>query len=158
MEFARVRAEASDYHITMGAAAALRAGTYRAKSFAEGELMAGVAAQDRRSAMQSRVRLLALLLVAVVLAAAVDARNTARAQSYCAMFSDGSKSCGLPSLQSCQQTVSGVGGYCTPDLSSQLGPDLFDRHRLFRSLQDPLAPDQGGPPGGDVMPPPPDSD
>jgi len=96
--------------------------------------------------------------VAVLLTLAIDALHPTQAQSYCAMYNDGSKSCGIPSLASCQQSISGVGGICTPDESSQLRPDFFNRRRLFQPLQEGNPPDQGGTLGGnlDQMPPPPD--
>jgi len=99
-----------------------------------------------------------LAFVAVLFALAIDAQHPTRAQSYCAMYDDGSKSCGIPSLASCQQSVSGVGGNCMPDESSQLRPDFFNRRRLFQPLQDGTSPDQGGTLGGnlDQMPPPTD--
>jgi len=97
-------------------------------------------------------------LVAVLFALAIDAPHPTQAQGYCAMYNDGSKTCGIPSLAGCQQSISGVGGICTPDESSQLRPDFFGRGRLFQPLQEGAPPDQGGTLGGslDQMPPPPD--
>jgi hypothetical protein len=94
------------------------------------------------------------LLAAVLLVLAFDAQHPTQAQTYCAMYDSGGKDCGIPSLASCQQSVSGVGGVCVPDQSAQLRPDFFQRRRLFQ----PSPPDQGGMFGGnlDQMPPPPD--
>ena len=79
----------------------------------------------------------------VVVALAGDAGHVVQAQTYCAMFDDGNKSCGIPSLDSCRQTISGVGGYCTPDQTSQMRPDVFDGSRLFPGRQDPAPPATG---------------
>ena len=96
--------------------------------------------------------------VAVLFAMAIDAQHPVRAQPYCAVYDNGSKSCGIPSLASCQQSVSGVGGICTPDETSQMRPDFFDRRRFFQPSQDGAPADQGGMSGGnlDQVPPPPD--
>jgi len=86
---------------------------------------------------------------------AVNAWDPAQAQPYCAMYNDGSKDCGIPTIESCRESVSGVGGICTPDETSQMRPDFFNRRRLFQQLQGgmPL-----GPPADnlDQLPPPPD--
>jgi hypothetical protein len=97
------------------------------------------------------------VFLAVFLVIAIDVPHPVQAQPYCAVYDDGSKSCGIPSLASCDQSVSGVGGICAPDETSQLQPDLFNRRRLFQPLQDGTSPDQGGTPGGnlDQIPPPP---
>ena len=110
---------------------------------------------ERQSSALPRILGLSLL---ALLAGAIDAQHAIRAQTYCAEYDDGNKSCGIPSLASCQQSVSGVGGICTPDETSQLRPDFFNRRRFFQPLQDGTIPDQGGTPGGDLnqMPPPPD--
>jgi hypothetical protein len=96
-------------------------------------------------------------VVALVILA-IDANRPTQAQSFCATYDDGSKSCGIPSLTACQQSVSGVGGTCAPDETSQLQPDFFNRRRLFQPLPDGTPPDQGGTFGGNLnqMPPPPD--
>jgi hypothetical protein len=49
---------------------------------------------------------------------------------YCASYYDGTKDCGIPTLQACEQSVRGVGGTCIPDDTAQLGapiPGLFQR-------------------------------
>jgi hypothetical protein len=115
--------------------------------------MAGMAAHGMLRSTLSRAS-----VVAALLAVAADAQHPVRAQPYCAVYDNGSKSCGIPSLASCEQSVSGVGGICSPDETSQMRPDFFNRHRLFRPLQDGAPADQGGMSGGnlDQVPPPPD--
>ena len=76
----------------------------------------------------------------VLLAFAGDTSHVVQAQAYCAMYDDGSKNCGIPTLDSCRQSISGVGGYCAPDQTSQMRPDLFERPRLFPEPQNPSQP------------------
>jgi len=76
----------------------------------------------------------------VLLAFAGDTSHVVQAQAYCAMYDDGSKNCGIPTLDSCRQSISGVGGYCAPDQTSQMRPDLFERPRLFPDLQNSAPP------------------
>jgi hypothetical protein len=73
----------------------------------------------------------------------------AQAQPYCAMYSAGPPTCGIATLEICQQSISGVGGYCAPDQRSRIPPNLVERRRAQRGL--------ARPPGypGDTMPPPP---
>jgi hypothetical protein len=95
--------------------------------------------------------------VALLSVAASGAPDVA-AQPYCAFYNDGTSSCGIPTLQSCDASISGVGGYCGPDQSAQLRPNLIERLE-----QDNLPPPQLRPntpqsqqPGGlNWMPPPP---
>ena len=107
--------------------------------------------------MTSRaLRVLSFVFVAVALHLAADAQRSARGQPYCVVYDAGPKSCGIPSLQSCQQSLSGVGGVCTPDLTSEMRPDLFQSPRLL--LPEPSPPQAGSPdlPGTpNWMPPPP---
>jgi hypothetical protein len=105
------------------------------------------------SARKASARLV-IVGFAAVLALASDATHVVQAQTYCAMFDDGNKSCGIPSLDSCRQTISGAGGYCTPDMTSQKRPDVFDGSRLFPRPQTP-APPAAGPQDPNWMPPPP---
>ena len=95
---------------------------------------------------------------AVVLVSAPDATRTASAQPYCAVYDNGSQNCGIPTLQSCQQSVSGVGGICEPDNTAQQRPDFFSGRRLRQAIEgDNPASGENNPPGGpDFMPPPPD--
>ena len=86
-----------------------------------------------------------LVVVVLVLGAA----QTAQAQHYCASDSDGTRKCGLPTLESCEQSVRGVGGSCDVDDSAQIPPNLMQR--LFRP------PPDSSPPAfdPDYVPPPP---
>jgi|SRR5215204_5408822 hypothetical protein len=90
----------------------------------------------------------------VLLAFVGDASHVVQAQAYCAMYDDGSKNCGIPTLDSCRQSISGVGGYCAPDQTSQMRPDLFERPRLFPDLQNSVPP-ATSPQDPNWMPPPP---
>jgi hypothetical protein len=63
-------------------------------------------------------------ILAALLFAGLTGHATAQ---YCAEYNDGSQSCGIPTFQACLQTVSGVGGNCTPDNTSQLRPNLMQR-------------------------------
>jgi len=103
------------------------------------------------------VRSLAIGTV-LVLVSAPDAVRIAGAQPYCAEYSDGTQSCGIPTLQSCWQSVSGVGGTCEPDNTAQLRPDLLSRRRLQQAIEgnDPSSGENNPPGGPDFMPPPPD--
>lgn len=86
-----------------------------------------------------------------LLAAAMIAGSFVQAAAqYCAIYNDGSQACGIPTFQSCLQTVSGVGGNCTPDSSSQLRPNLMQR--MFGLNQDGELPASRN---SDPMPPPP---
>jgi hypothetical protein len=78
-----------------------------------------------------------LFLVAVALAS-----GPAGATQYCAQYYNGTYDCGIPSLSSCQQSVSGVGGICVVDKHSQ------QRTRRFRLFPANPYPDP-------TMPPPP---
>ena len=99
------------------------------------------------------MRSIAIALLVAALGAPVAA------QPYCANYNDGTSSCGIPTLQSCEASISGVGGYCGPDQSSQLRPNLFERLEQAnpneqRILQPP-DPAQSQPGGLNWMPPPP---
>jgi hypothetical protein len=102
----------------------------------------------------SRVIPMTLLAVVVAVVVALDAPSTAQAQPYCAMYDDGSKGCGIPSLQSCEQSLSGVGGNCVLDMTSQMRPDLF---KLFpqQPPQSSTPSNQNNPQDPNWMPPPP---
>ena len=77
------------------------------------------------------------LLVAVMFD---GAGHTVQAQPYCAMYDNGTRDCAIPTLSSCEQSVSGVGGYCAPDTTSQLRPNLIDRLRAEQMGQDDMSP------------------
>jgi hypothetical protein len=79
----------------------------------------------------------------------------AQAQPYCAMYSDGERNCGIPSWQSCQQSISGVGGFCAPDTTAAQAPMPIDGPRA-RSFTPGASPVQGDPQDPNWMPPPPD--
>jgi hypothetical protein len=66
---------------------------------------------------------------------------------YCAEYYDGSSNCGIPSLQECEQTISGVGGQCNVDPGPRPQNPI---QRMFRPQQTPVVPDI------DPPPPPPD--
>ena len=97
--------------------------------------MAAEREAERSSAGNMRSALMALLLCPVVVA---GASSLADAQPYCALYNDGAKSCGIPTLESCQQSISGVGGECATDTTSQLPPPLI-QGPIFRAL-DPAYP------------------
>jgi hypothetical protein len=86
------------------------------------------------------------------------AQRVADAQPYCAVYDAGTQNCGIPTLESCQQSVSGVGGICEPDNTSQERPDLFNRRGLLRTLegQSPPPAQATNPNDPNWMPPPPD--
>jgi len=58
---------------------------------------------------------------------------------YCAVYNDGSQSCGIPTFQSCLQSVSGVGGNCMNDNSSKIPPNLMQRWFNQRQNERPAA-------------------
>jgi hypothetical protein len=102
------------------------------------------------------VRPLTAVAVLVVLVSAPGATRIASAQPYCAVYDNGSKNCGIPTIESCQQSVSGVGGICEPDYTSQMRPDFFTGRRLREAFEgDNPASGENNPPA-DFMPPPPD--
>lgn len=59
----------------------------------------------------------------------------AQAPQYCAMFYDGGRSCGIPTLDQCQQTVRGVGGTCDIDTFSDLPKGLMQQ-LMEKRMQD----------------------
>src|SRR5262245_62167571 len=92
----------------------------------------------------------------LTLGLAIGAADVAAAQPYCALLQDGTRSCGIPTYQSCEQTLSGIGGSCVPDESAQLRPNLIDRLRSQRFGFDPAPPPPpDNPLNPDWMPPPP---
>ena len=64
-----------------------------------------------------------------VLAAATLASQVVQAAQWCAQYDNGTSDCGIPTLASCQQSVSGVGGVCVPDRRSRM------RNRASRNQQ-----------------------
>jgi hypothetical protein len=100
----------------------------------------------------SAVFLLAILMILTM---------PASAQPYCANFIDGTQTCGIPTLESCRESISGVGGNCVIDQTSQLPPNLLQRLEqanpnapLFQPNL-PSAPSGQLPNGPNWMPPPP---
>ena len=77
-------------------------------------------------------------------------------QKYCAMYNDGTQSCGIPTLQSCEDSVRGVGGWCQGDDSEEIPENLFQRWRdQQRADQNPSSPaldDVPPPPGLSLTP------
>jgi hypothetical protein len=80
----------------------------------------------------------------------------ALAQPYCLLDESGGRSCGIPTLQQCEQSLVGVGGSCQIDDSAQLGPPvkgplqrMFERAEENQNDQRPRSPDL------DDVPPPP---
>ena len=57
------------------------------------------------------------------------ASATATPAQFCAMFFNGTRSCGIPSFQTCLATVSGVGGHCQQDYTSAIPPNFMQRSR-----------------------------
>jgi hypothetical protein len=80
----------------------------------------------------------------------------AQAQPYCAMYSDGERNCGIPTWQSCQQSISGVGGFCVPDTTAVQQPTPMDGRFARPFTPGAAAPGQGDPQDPNWMPPPPD--
>jgi hypothetical protein len=97
----------------------------------------------------------AALLVAFALAWLLPDSAQAQ-QAYCAFYNDGTQSCGIPTLQSCEDSVRGVGGMCHVDDSAQIPPNFFQRwQNAQRSYQKPSSPaldDVPPPPGLSLTP------
>jgi hypothetical protein len=115
--------------------------------------------EDKPAASPARNLLMRALMsgVVLVLVTVPDATRIAGAQPYCAVYNSGTQNCGIPTLQSCEQSVSGAGGICQPDNTAQLRPDFFSRRRLQQAIEgDNPSSGENNPPGGpDFMPPPP---
>lgn len=87
--------------------------------------------------------------------------NAAAAQ-YCASYYDGTKDCGIATLQACEQSVRGVGGTCIADDTAQLGapiPGIFQRmlplQRRIEGAEDSQDYQKPSSPDLDDVPPPP---
>ena len=65
--------------------------------------------------------------VGTALAAALVSAPGVIAQPYCAYYADGTRECGIPALQTCTQSVVGVGGYCGPDETQSIPPNFMQR-------------------------------
>ena len=77
----------------------------------------------------------------------------AAAQTWCAFFDDGTKQCGFPTFESCQATVSGVGGDCESEPARTNPREPSRRDNPGSPLVLPDAP--SGPDNPNWMPPPP---
>jgi hypothetical protein len=92
------------------------------------------------------------IVLALPIAAALALPSEATAQPFCANFSDGQRACGIPTFQSCLDTISGLGGSCGPDVTSQIPPNFMQRRRMRNNFDRPPSQQPGG---FDWMPPPP---
>lgn len=94
---------------------------------------------------------------ALIVVAALSAERGAQAQTYCAVYETGTQSCGIPTLQACYQSLSGMGGSCVPDQSAQVPDNLIQRmeRRRMEQLGPPPSPQDQQPGGLNWMPPPP---
>jgi hypothetical protein len=90
----------------------------------------------------------------VILAfATLAALHGAEAQPYCAAYEDGTKSCGIPTLQECTRSISGVGGTCIVDDTAELRPPI--KGPIQRWLEQESAYGRPRSPELDDVPPPP---
>jgi len=90
-----------------------------------------------------------MMRAAMIMAATVAGLSGASAAEYCANYYDGTQNCGIPTLESCLQSVSGVGGDCAADNSGDIPRNLMQQllepqPQTSSSIQNP-----------DPMPPPP---
>jgi hypothetical protein len=80
---------------------------------------------------------LAMRVLAVMLF--VSAIPQAALAQYCMLDDSGGRTCGIATLQQCEQTRSGVGGSCEVDDSAQLAPPVKGLFpglgRLQRSIE-----------------------
>jgi hypothetical protein len=54
----------------------------------------------------------------------LSAAPQAALAQYCMLDDSGGRTCGIPTLQQCEQTRAGVGGSCEVDDSAQLAPPV----------------------------------
>ncbi len=78
----------------------------------------------------------------------------AQAQNYCARFYDDTQTCGIPTLQECERTVSGVGGDCIPDDTAAIPQGRTFQGPLRRMLEQGSDNRPRSPALDDVPPPP----
>jgi hypothetical protein len=90
-----------------------------------------------------------MIRAAIFLTLALGGLSIADAAEYCAKYNDGTQNCGIPTFESCQQSVSGVGGECVIDDSGEIPKNLMQR--LLEAQPPPSASFQKS----DPMPPPP---
>ena len=74
--------------------------------------------------------------LALVLLCLIASRASAQ---FCAVYSTGTRSCGIPSREMCMQAISGVGGACELDQTSSLRPNMVQRLRAERMAPLPSA-------------------
>jgi len=72
------------------------------------------------------------MLVMLAALATIDAGSSnAQAGAWCAKyFGHGGTNCGFYTYAQCQVTVSGIGGYCEPNLLE--GPRYYEEPRRYR--------------------------
>ena len=76
--------------------------------------------------------------------------------SLCAAYYEGTRSCGIPTLQSCEQSLVGVGGTCVVDDTAQLGaPIKGPFQRMFERAEQNADYQKPSSPALDNVPPPP---
>jgi hypothetical protein len=90
-----------------------------------------------------------MIRTGILTAFSLAALTLPAAAQYCADYNDGSQSCGIPTFQMCLQSVSGVGGNCITDNSSQIPPNLMQRWLRQQNDTPPAVQNS------DPMPPPP---
>jgi hypothetical protein len=69
--------------------------------------------------------------------------------AYCAMYFNGTRACGIPTLEMCVQATRGVGGTCQQDFTDQIPPNFIQRMRARNNPppvpRRPLPPGAAGP-------------
>lgn len=71
--------------------------------------------------------------------------GTVAPAAFCAMYTNGSRACGIPTLEMCMQSVTGVGGTCQQDFTSSIPPNFAQRLRADSlSAQRSARPPRGG--------------
>ena len=94
-------------------------------------------------------------IVTVLLAtAALNDVPSVLAQPYCARYDEGSRECGIPTLQACEQSLRGLNGVCEADVTARRRPDFF-RILPPPPSEAPPPPDPNNPNNPNWMPPPP---
>jgi hypothetical protein len=96
-------------------------------------------------------------LALTVLTVSMLSTSHLAAQPYCAYYNNGTQSCGIPTLQSCDESLAGVGGYCGPDQQAAIPDNLMQRWRANPDRPRLFAPEPppGMPGGQEDLPPPP---
>jgi hypothetical protein len=94
------------------------------------------------------------IVTVLLAAAALSAVPSALSQPYCARYDEGSRECGIPTLQACEQSLRGLNGVCEPDVTAQLRPDFLRVLPPPPGLAPP-PPNPNNPNNPNWMPPPP---